>query len=141
MDHIVYLDKSSDEMLNLINGSKDIILRGATGRKLPYGRCSEGDTLYFVNNNGEGIVKAKGNIKSVLFTDKLSKEESIEMVEAILDRVKLSSKVLKRFSGKRYLSIINVHQVEEVVGFSFDKTEYSNMDDWLPVGDIEGVKK
>lgn len=140
MDHIVYLDFKSNELENLLNGTKDIILRGATGRKLPYGRCEVGDVLYFVNNNGEGLVKVKAIIENVEFTDKLTQEESEAKVDSILDRVKLHDKALKRFRGKRYLSIIEVKDVSEVEPFEFDKTDYSNMDDWLPVEDIKKVK-
>ena len=141
MDHIVYLDKQSNELQNLIDGSKDIILRGATGRKLPYGRCNVGDNLYFVNNNGEGFVKAKAIILDVEFTNQLSKEESEKIVDSLQDRTKLHTKALKRFRGKRYLSIIKVASVEEVEPFQFDKSNFSNMDDWLPVGEINSIKK
>lgn len=140
MDHIVYLDFKSNELENLMNSTKDIILRGATGRKLPYGRCEEGDILYFVNNNGEGLIKAKAIVRGVEFTDKLTTEESEIKVDSILDRVKLDEKALKRFRGKRYLSIIVVQEVTEVEPFEFDKTDFSNMDDWLPVEDINKIK-
>ena len=49
MDHIVYLDKKSNELEQIILGKQDIILRGATGRKLPYGRVTVDDDLYLCN--------------------------------------------------------------------------------------------
>lgn len=47
---------------------------------------------------------------------------------------------MKRFAGKRYLVFVTVKQIETIDEFKFDKTEYSNMDDWFPVGNIEKVK-
>ena len=38
MDHVVYLDAKANELDRLLDGSKAMIIRGATGRKLPYGR-------------------------------------------------------------------------------------------------------
>ena len=38
MDNIVYLDFKARELENLKNGQKTMIIRGAMGRKLPYGR-------------------------------------------------------------------------------------------------------
>ncbi|HEX3031499.1 MAG TPA: hypothetical protein VHS59_04560 [Bacillota bacterium] len=58
MDHVVYVDAKAKEMDRLLDGSKTMIIRGAAGRKLPYGMVKPGDTLYFINNNGEGLVKA-----------------------------------------------------------------------------------
>jgi hypothetical protein len=38
MDHVVYVDAAAKEMEKLLDGSKCMILRGAAGRKLPYGK-------------------------------------------------------------------------------------------------------
>ena len=50
MDHVVYLDYKSNELENILNGSKTMLIRGATGRKVPYGRVDTKDTLYLINN-------------------------------------------------------------------------------------------
>ncbi|MCK5764077.1 MAG: hypothetical protein KAH05_08155 [Clostridiales bacterium] len=55
MDHVVYLDAKAKEFEKLIEGTKTMIIRGATGRKMPYERVFEGDQLYFIRNNGEGL--------------------------------------------------------------------------------------
>ena len=47
MDHIVYVDAKSKELGSILDGFKTMIIRGAAGRKLPHGRVSEGDVLYF----------------------------------------------------------------------------------------------
>ena len=45
MHHVVYLDSKANEMEKLLSGSKSMIIRGAAGRKLPYGRVNKGDEL------------------------------------------------------------------------------------------------
>ncbi len=50
MDHIVYLDYKAKELENIINGQKNMIIRGAMGRKLPYGRVNESDILFFIHH-------------------------------------------------------------------------------------------
>jgi len=140
MDHLVYLDFKSKELESLMNGKKDIILRGATGRKLPYGRVKEKDVLYFCENNGDSLVKAKAIVEKCTYTNKLSVDDSERIVDSISHRVLLNDKALKRFRGKRYLSIIEVRKFQVVEEFGFDKTQYSNMDDWLLVEDINNIK-
>jgi hypothetical protein len=71
MDHLVYLDAQAKELENLLTGKKTMIIRGATGRKLSYGRVDKGDTLYLVNNNGEGLVRAKAEVKSAFHSRKM----------------------------------------------------------------------
>lgn len=140
MDHVVYVDAKANEMEKLLNGEKNMIIRGAAGRKLPYGRVDAGDFLYFINNNGEGQVKAKAVVSNVFNSEKMTKEESIALVEENQDKLNLTKKQFKRWSGKRYIVLIEVESVDAIEAFDIDKSDYGNMDDWLPVENIETVK-
>ncbi len=141
MDHVVYLDTKANELEKLIDGSKVMIIRGATGRKLPYGRVNQGDILYFINNNAEGVVKAKAIVTSVFNSDKMSPEESITLIKNHQDKLNLSESQFKKWSGKRYIVLIEVNKIKEIKSFAIDKSNYGNMDDWLPVEKINTVKK
>jgi len=140
MDNVVYLDHKAKELDNLKSGKKTMIIRGATGRKLPYGRVHKGDILYFIENKGDGLVKAKARVKDVFNSEQLTRTESEELVNHNQNRLLLDSGMLKRFSGKRYLVLIIIEYFEELVPFKIDRSQYSNMDDWLPVEDINKVK-
>jgi hypothetical protein len=139
MDHVVYVDSKSNELDNLIKGNKSMIIRGATGRKLPYGRVNMGDVLYFINNNGEGEVRARGSVCTVYNSDRLSEEESFEMVIRYQDKLQLPDIQFEKWAGKRYLILIGLDNIQEVKPFRIDKSNFTNMDDWLPVGNIEVV--
>jgi hypothetical protein len=139
MDHVVYLDTAAKEMVNILAGKKTMILRGATGRKMPYGRVEAGDMLYFLNNDAEGLVKARASVMRVLNSEALIEEGSLQLINQHQAGLQLTEKQLKRWGGKRYLVLIWIGKAEEVKPFKVDKSAYGNMDDWLPVGDIEGV--
>ena len=139
MDHVVYVDARFNELDRLLDGSKKMIIRGATGRKLPYGRVNGNDILYFLNNDGSGLIKAKGVVESVYNSDKMSKEESIKLVKKNQDKLKLSGNQFKRWGGKRYIILIEVREVEPVSPFKIDRSNFGNMDDWLLVHDINRV--
>ena len=140
MDNIVYLDYKAKELDNLISGEKTMIIRGATGRKLPYGRVFKGDLLYFIENKGDGLVKAKARVKDVFNSQQLTKKESEELVKQNQNKLLLDSGLIKRFSGKRYLVLITIESFQKLDPFKIDRSEYGNMDDWLPVEDINKVK-
>jgi hypothetical protein len=140
LDHVVYLDAAANELGNLLSREKTMIIRGAAGRKLPHGRVDLGDTLYFINNNAEGLIRAKANVDSVLNSEKLSPAESEALVKAHQDKLQLTKKQTDRWAGKRYLVLVEVRSVEEIEPFGIDKSGYGNMDDWLPVGEIGKVR-
>ncbi len=141
MDHVVYLDAKAGELDALLSLKKVMIIRGAAGRKLPHGRVGAGDTLYFINNNGEGLVQAKAQVKSVIHSEKLTEVESTRLITEYQTELQLTKQQFDRWAGKRYLVLIEVTGVEKLEPFAIDKSNYSNMDDWLPVEDIARVKK
>jgi len=140
MDHVVYLDYKAKELENLINGSKTMIIRGAMGRKLPYGRVENGDILYFIENIGNGLIKAKAQVKSVENSKQLLPQESIEMVDIHQNKLHLDSGLKKRFAGKRFLVLIEITSFQLLEPFSINRSQFANMDDWLPVENIDKVK-
>jgi len=142
LDHVVYLDAKADELNKILSKEKTMIIRGATGRKLPYGRVNIGDVLYFINNNAEGIVKAKAIVQNVFNSDKMDEAESIELVKSNQDKLKLTDKQFERWAGKRYIVLIEITAAQLCSEeFRIDKSSYSNMDDWLPVENIDSVKE
>lgn len=141
MDHVVYLDASAKELDLLLSAKKTMIIRGATGRKLPYGRVNQDDVLYFINNNAEGTVRAKAKVKSVLNSEKMTEAESAQLVDRYQEKLQLTGKQYERWAGKRYLVLIEISDVEKIEPFQIDRSDYGNMDDWLPVEQIEKVKR
>jgi hypothetical protein len=137
MDHIVYLDAKSQELENLLNGQKDIIVRGAAGRKLPYGRVKIGDRLFLTRNDSSIKLYAMCSVKKVFFSEKLSEEDSVNLYDSLSHRIKLTGNAIRRFRGKRYLIIVEVEDVVQIEEKSFDRSSFSNMDDWFPVLDIK----
>ncbi len=139
MDHVVYLDAQAKELENLLSTKKTMIIRGAAGRKLPHGHVDAGDMLYFINNNAEGVVRAKARVKSAFHSEKMTEDVSRALVQKNQPKLSLTEKQLKRWAGKRYIVLIEVADVKEIPPFAIDKNAYGNMDDWLPVEKIESV--
>ncbi len=140
MDHIVYLDAKAKEAEMIFAGTKTMIIRGAAGRKIPHGRVFENDVLYFVLNNASAKVFARAVVKKVINSEKLTPPESAKLIEDNQSKLRLTEKQLDRWSGKRYLVLIEIENPEELTPFAFNKGEFTNMDDWLPVEDINKVK-
>ncbi len=140
MDHVVYLDSKAQELNIILNEEKTMIIRGAAGRKMPYGRVADGDTLYFIENNGDGLIKAIATVKGVFNSEKLTEEASAKIISENQDKLRLTQQQIKRWSGKRYLILVEIENVRPTEHFLIDKRDYGNMDDWLPVGEIDKVR-
>ena len=141
MDHVVYLDAKARELEKLLTGEKSMIVRGAAGRKLPYGRVDTGDSLYFIQNNGDGMVRASGRVGSVVHSEKLTDDQSSQLLNTHQPKLALSPEQFKRWAGKRYLVLIEVTNIQAAGPFAIDRSQYGNMDDWLIAEKIERVRK
>ncbi|MCM1988205.1 hypothetical protein [Oceanirhabdus seepicola] len=139
MEHLAYCDAKAKVLSKILDGTKTMIIRGAAGRKLPYGRVFEGETLYFIENNGDGLIKAKATVKSVFNSDKMTKEQSIEVVDNHQDKLNLSNAQTKRWAGKKYLCLVEIENVSPIEPFILDRQK--NMDDWITVEDINSIIK
>jgi len=137
MDHIVFLDSGSRELENLVSGNKSMIIRGAAVRTVPHGRVSEGDVLYFIINNGEGRVRAKGVVSSVLNTERLTVEESFETIIKNQDKLQLPDKQFEKIAGKSFLVLIGIEDIKEIKPFRIDRSGFANVGNWIPVGKVE----
>jgi len=107
------------------------------GWKLPYGQVNKSDILYFIENKEGGLVKGKAIVKNIFNSEKLTKEQSIEIVEKYQDKLLLNKGLEKRFIGKRYLVLITIKGFKELEPFKIDRSDYGNMDNWLPVENID----
>lgn len=138
MEHLVYCDAKAKVLQKLLEGTKTLIIRGAAGRKCPHGRVFEGETVYFVENTGDGIIKAKATVSSVFNSEKMTEEESKALVESKQDELNLSPAQMKRWAGKKVLCLVgvsNVEKIEEPMVYERKK----NMDDWIIVEKIEYI--
>lgn len=141
MDHVVYVDAKARELEALLAGEKSMIVRGAAGRKLPYGRVQPNDRLFFIQNNGDGMIRACAVVSQVFQTEKLSVEQSVQLLQSNQQKLMLTPDQIGRWSGKRYLVLIEIASVRAVQPFAIDRSQYGNMDDWLLVETIENVKR
>jgi len=110
------------------------------GKKLPYGRVKKGEKLYFVRNNGEGLIKATGIVNNVSESEKLSKEESKKLVNKYRYKLLITDKMYNRFAGKRNIILIQVENIKEIQYFILNKEKFGNMDDWIIFEKIEEIK-
>lgn len=137
MEHLVYCDTKAKVLEKILNGTKTMIIRGAAGRKLPYGRVFEGETLYFIENNGSGIIKAKAIVESVFNSEKMTEEESKNLVAKNQDILNLTDIQIKRWAGKKFICLVAIKNVTATEPLKLARQ--SNMDDWITVDKITAI--
>lgn len=135
MKRLLYLDKKSNEMENLLNGSKDVVIRAANIKKYPFGMIKEGYELVFINNNRENIVKASSIVKRAIFIETKSKEETHDILEKYKSRILLSKERCNYISERKYISIFELSHIKKENAL-LERSSYGKDDDWIVLHDI-----
>ena len=135
MIHLAYCDDKEKVLEQILDGTRSMIIRGATGRKIPHSRVFGDETIYFIKK-GTSQISAKGKVKSVQNYVKLSDEEISNTINDNQGKLRLSENEMKRWH-KKCLCLVEITDVNEIEPLEFDRQ--GNMDDWLIIEKIEDV--
>lgn len=135
MVHLVYCDDKSKEIVEILEGSKTMIIRGAAGRKIPHSRVFKDEILYFMEKGSKKIT-AKAVVVDVQNFVKLTDEEITKIIEDNNNKLQLTDKQKERWH-KKCLCLVEFHNVESIEPLDFDHQR--NMDDWLIIEKIDDV--
>ncbi|MBN2694424.1 hypothetical protein JXR93_07155 [bacterium] len=135
MIHLVYCDNKERVLEKILDGTKTMLIRGATGRKIPHSRVFKNETLYFMEK-GSGKISAKATVENVQNYVKLNDDEITKIISENQNMLKLSQKEIERWH-KKSLCLIEFVNIEEISPLSFE--HQNNMDDWLILEKIEDV--
>ena len=138
MDHIVYVGASSKELRQLTNGKRTMVVRGDSAPDTVYRRVNAGDRLYFVTT-GDAVARVKARVAEVLHSDALKREAALALLQAYQPWARLTEKELRRWAGKRYLTLMTVERVRQITPFPIDGIEDGKEGDWLLVSDVRTV--
>lgn len=135
MVHLVYCDDKTKELSKILNGAKTMVIRGASGRKIPHSRVFPGETLYFMEK-GSKKISGKAVVTDVKNYVKLIDEEINQIIDENNDKLQLTNQQKERWH-KKCLCLVEFNQVDTIAPLPFD--HQSNMDDWLILEKIEDV--
>lgn len=57
--------------------------------------------IILIENNGNGFIKAKGVVSNVINSEKMTPEQSEELINQNMDEFKLTAVQTKRWAGKK----------------------------------------
>jgi hypothetical protein len=135
MVHLAYCDDKEKVLEKILSGNKTMLIRGATGRKIPHSRVFEGETIYLMKKNS-GKITAKAIVENVQNFEKLSDEEIEKTLNKNQKKLQLSEKEKERWH-KKCLILVELKDIKEIPALDFE--HQGNMDDWLIIEKIDDV--
>lgn len=135
MVHLVYCDDREKVLEKIMDGTKTMIIRAASGRKNPHSRVFPGEKLYFMKK-GSAAITAAASVKSVQNYVKLSDGQIDDILNDNQSKLNLSDRQRERWH-KKCICLVEFENLQSIEPLAFEKQ--SNMDDWLILEKIEDV--
>lgn len=123
MGHIYYLNVEDQEMIDLISGKKRMIIRGWVKHKLRNDGVCVGDILYFIDEESDGQLMARGDTVNVYASGRMScREELVDLILRYQNKLQLDINQLKKWVKNKYILLIEVENVEMVTPHQIELT-------------------
>lgn len=112
MDHLIFLEEAWKEIEELLSGNKTMIIQGFDEANEPCWEISKGDMIYFAYNGGKNEIRARAVADDVFYSQRLSREESYELIIRNQDKLMLPDDLFYRWAGGKYLLLIGLSNIE-----------------------------
>ena len=112
MDHLIFLEEAWKEIEELLKGNKTMIIQGFDEINEPHWEIAKGDMLFFTYNGGKNEIRAKAVADDVFHSQRLSREESFELIIRNQEKLMLPDDMFYRWAGKKYLLLIGLSNIE-----------------------------
>lgn len=116
MDHLIFFEDTWDEIDELLNGNKAMIIQGFDETSEPHPEIVKGDVLYLAYDRGRNGIRARAVAGNVYYSRRLTREESYELIIRNQDKLMLPDDLFYRWAGKRYLLLISISNIEPFAG-------------------------
>ena len=128
-DHLIFISKKQYNLL--IDNKIKMLIRGNMNGKGSYFKAKKGDTIYIVEKDLTGNIKAKAIIKDISIYNDLEEEEALNIILDNQKYLSLNASDIKKWASKSNLVLIELKDIEIIEPFKIDECDYVNIEDWL----------
>jgi ASC-1-like (ASCH) protein len=142
MNHLVHIDQDENDLDKLKSGQKTMIITCGLCRQPSRDRIHIGDTILFAEKSGnKTCIRGNAKVQNVFVSGKLSREESLNLVESYNNRLMLSTAQKKRYKTKQYLVLVTISNFNEVNTPIDLRLEAMSQNTWIPIKHIENFNQ
>lgn len=136
MFHVVLLDIKDNEFWKICDGYKTMLAYGSNADRPKYRRAKIGNEIYFLEDSGKGVVKAKAKITDVIKINVEEDENAEAVITQYVDKLQISKTDIKHLLQRQKVYLIEFDEFDLIsprVYVDFQKLRdfatYKEMDD------------
>ncbi len=145
MNYLVFLDTRAGELEKILSGVKSMVVKEFDPAQSAGQLVRPGDSLYFLRNNDECVVRVKATVVRVLPTEERSDEDLSHILKELQPRLQLTEDQYNYWSEKRQALFVEFETAQKIpefhitAGMATERTRWINFEEVHEVTQ-EGVK-
>ena len=139
MNYLVYLDMGAGELEKILSGVKTMVLKRVDPTLPAEPLVGSGDSLYFLRNNDECVVRVKATVVRVLLSPQEAEEGLSHFLKELQPRLQLTEDQYNYWSEKRQALFVEFKAAQKIPEFRISVGRATERTGWIRFEEIREI--
>lgn len=139
MNYLVFLDTRAGELEKILSGTKSMLVKEFDPAQPAEGLVRPGDSLYFLRNNGDCVVRVRATVVKVLPTEERSDEDLAHILKELQPRLQLTEEQYNYWSAKQRMLLVEFDSAQKIAVIHIASKKITDHSDWIPFKEFSQI--
>jgi hypothetical protein len=131
MNYLVFLDTRAGELEKILSGVKSMVVKEFDPAQSAGQLVRHGDSLYFLRNNDEFVVRVQATVVRILPTEERSDEDLSHILKELQPRLQLTEGQYNYWSAKQRVWFVEFGSAQKIPVIHIASKKITDRSDWI----------
>ncbi len=131
MNHLVFLDAQAGELEKILSGIKTMLVKELDPAQAAAHPVGPGDSLYFVRNQDEWVLRVRATVVRVLISTNRLEEDLSHTLKEMQPRLQLTEDQYNYWSRKARVLLVEFESARKIDVIQVTPNESGDQTDWI----------
>jgi hypothetical protein len=131
MNYLVFLDPYAGELEKILSGTKSMVVKEFDPARAAGQPISQGDSLFFLRNKDECVLRVKSSVVRVLFFSNCLNEDLSQILKELQPRLKLTEDQYNYWATKEQVMLVEFDQAHKTEVIHVAANKITDRSDWI----------
>jgi len=131
MNHLVFLDARAGELEKILSGVKTMLIKESHPTQSSSYPVNPGDSLYFLRDHNDCVVRVKATVVRVLFVSNHGEEDLNHVLKEMQPRLQLTEDQYNYWTAKQLVLLVEFGSAHKIELFQVGSNKIKDRSDWI----------
>jgi len=131
MNHLVFLDARAGELEKILSGVKTMLIKESHPTQSSSYPVNPGDSLYFLRDHNDCVVRVKATVVRVLFVSNHEEEDLNHVLKEMQPRLQLTEDQYNYWTAKQLVLLVEFGSAHKIELFQVGSNKIKDRSDWI----------